>query len=173
MTLFSSPASAEALDSLWRIELLHPVVVHFPVALITVGAAFWLAGRLASADGRGGFLRPSARTLLILGAVGAWAAVLSGFWAEDAVGPSVLNAPLLRDHQDLAITTAILASLLAMAEVGRSALTRRRPRRRLQRAAHGVTAALLLATVVSLALAAHHGAALVYAEGAAVQPVSR
>jgi uncharacterized membrane protein len=168
VTLLSSPASAEALDSLWRIELLHPVVVHYPVALITVGAVLWLVGRAVAVDGPLGYLRPAASTLLVLGAVGAWAAVLSGFWADDVVGPSVPNAPLLKDHENLAIATAVLATVLAAVEMARCLLERRGGPRAWATVVRAATLVLLLSTVSTLGLAAHHGAALVYAEGAAV-----
>ncbi len=173
MNRFSSPASAEALDSLWRIELLHPVMVHFPVALITVGAGLWLAGQVTAPTGRLGYLRPAASTLLVLGSASAWLAVLSGFRADDVVGPSVPNAPLLHDHEKLAVATAILATALMAADLARGLLTRRGGSRIWRAAAHGTTVVLMLVTLLTLVLAAHHGAALVYAEGAAVQPVSR
>ncbi len=173
MTLFSSPASAEALDSLWRIEMLHPATVHFPVALLTVGALLWLVGWWAGPDGRAGFLRPTASLLLVAGTLAAWAAVLTGFWADDAVGHAVPNAPLLQDHENLALVTASLATAAVLVDLGRWLLAGRPIRGRLPAVARGLTAGLLLATVLSLGLAAHHGAALVYAEGAGVERVSR
>jgi uncharacterized membrane protein len=178
VTFFTSPASAEALASLWRIEMLHPATVHFPVALLTVGAVLWLLGWWAGPDGRAGFLRPAASLLLAIGAAAAWFAVLTGFWAEDAVGPTVLNAPLLRDHQNLALGTASLATAVVLVELGPRLLARRfGPERsragHLPALARGVTAVLLLATLLTVGLAAHHGAALVYAEGAGVERISR
>jgi len=173
VTLFSSPASAEALESLWRLELLHAVVVHFPVALITVGAGLWVVGQVTAPTGRLGYLRPAASTLLVLGALSAWAAVLSGFWADDVVGPTVPNAPLLHDHQNLAIATAILATAFAAVAVTHGLLVRRGGPRVWRSLARAATVVLLLGSVLTLGLAAHHGAALVYAEGAAVQPVAR
>ena len=173
MTFASSPASAPAVESLWRIELLHPAVVHFPLALLVVGGLFWLGGWAAPVRGRFGFLRPAATMLLVLGVLGAWLAVLTGFWADDAVGHAVPNAPLLKDHENLALVTAILATIVVAVDVVRQMFLRAGIRPRLVLAVRSVTAMLIVVTWLALGLAAHHGAALVYAEGAAVQRISQ
>ena len=173
MTFASSPASAPALESLWRLEMLHPAVVHFPVALLLVGGLFWLGGWAAPVRGRFAYLRPAGTVLLVLGVVGAWLAVLTGFWADDAVGHAVPNAPLLKDHENLALVTAVLATIVVVVDVVRQLFLRAGIRPRLVLAVRSVTAVLIVGTWLSLGLAAHHGAALVYAEGAAVQRVSQ
>jgi len=180
---FSSPSSQEALGTLWRIELLHPVLVHFPVALLTVGGAMWLAALMTSGRERLAFLRPAASVLLAIGALTAWLAVWTGDLADAAIGRDVPNAPLLEDHENLGLATAVLATALLAADLLGAWLARRRGRGHGGSHAHGltdrlrpwrrlVTAAavlLILATLGAVTLTAHHGAALVYAEGAAVQ----
>ena len=66
----------------------HPQVVHFAIALLIVGVLL----RVLSLFGRPAFLGPAAATLIALGTVGAFAAVLTG---EAAHGP-VEQMPGLR-----------------------------------------------------------------------------
>ena len=74
----------------------HPVIVHFAIALLSVGVIF----RWVSLTGRAPFTGPAAATLLILGAAAAFLAVHSG---TDAHGP-VERIPGVRqavmDHED-------------------------------------------------------------------------
>ncbi len=74
----------------------HPVIVHFAIALLSVGVIF----RWVSLTGRAPFTGPGAATLLILGAAAAFLAVHSG---TDAHGP-VERIPGVRqavmDHED-------------------------------------------------------------------------
>ena len=59
---------------------LHPIVVHFAIALLIAGAVFrWL-----SLTGRLSFASPAAASLLLVGTVAAVMAVKSG---TDAHGP--------------------------------------------------------------------------------------
>ncbi|MBD3220125.1 hypothetical protein GF314_02695 [bacterium] len=171
MSWFASPASLEALDTLWRIELLHPMVVHFPIALLLTGAVAWLVALVTPGRDRLAFLRPAATVLLAAGTVGAWMAVWSGDLADQAIGRDVPNAPLLEDHENLGTATAVLASVLLGVDLLLWWLARNtRPGRpSWRRLAHAAAVLLILATAGAVTLTAHQGAALVYAEGAAVQ----
>ena len=74
----------------------HPIIVHFAIALLTLGVVF----RWVSLTGRAPFTGPAAATCLLLGAAAAFLAVHSG---TDAHGP-VERIPGVRqavmDHED-------------------------------------------------------------------------
>ncbi|MGH7725090.1 MAG: DUF2231 domain-containing protein [Candidatus Eiseniibacteriota bacterium] len=87
----------------------HPLVVHFPIALLTVAVfAAFLAAFTA---------RPSvqafARACLYLGTAGAAAAVISGFFASQTVAPVLRAAHELEEHRNYGYMVLILASLLS------------------------------------------------------------
>lgn len=82
--------------------LLHPMVVHFPIALLTVGLALEAWAQLRKLDR----LADAATLLLWLGAASAWAAVGLGLWAEKTA-PHVPPAwEALYDHKHWALWTA-------------------------------------------------------------------
>jgi uncharacterized membrane protein len=76
---------------------LHPAIIHFPIALSLVALLLELLARHPRARG----LETSAGLLMVLAALGAVAAVLSGQAAHDeAVVPAAV-APLIAQHEEL------------------------------------------------------------------------
>ena len=57
----------------------HPHIVHTPIALLIFSALFALIGRLFDRD----WLRKTAMVMLVIGALGAFVAMRSGFYAHD------------------------------------------------------------------------------------------
>lgn len=161
----AASASAGGLSSLWRIELLHPAVAHFPIALILLGTAFWLLGGAAFRwPGLDAFALAGTVTLVIA-AVTAWAATESGFWADEVVGRELYDPRPLKDHENL----AILFSWIASGGAAGALLWRYAPLPRMaRRLVWWATAAALIASCVLIAFVAHLGAGLVYQQGAGV-----
>ncbi len=90
--------------------LLHPIAVHFPIALLTAGLA------AASADRRwpGKGLAQAASLLLWGGTLGAWAALGLGLLAENTA-PHVPSAwEVLEAHETLAFWAAGLFTGLSL-----------------------------------------------------------
>ena len=73
----------------------HPLVVHFPVALLTVATLATLVGAFV----RAGWLAPFARVSLYVGTLGAAFAVVSGFFAAQTVAKVAAAAHALGEHQ--------------------------------------------------------------------------
>jgi uncharacterized membrane protein len=94
-----------------NLQNLHPLVVHFPIALLFAAAFLYF---LAAAR-RSGSLQWTALWVMVLGVLGAAAAVATGLYAEDGVmiAPSV-RAALLENHERLMIASSILAGVLAL-----------------------------------------------------------
>ncbi len=141
---------------------LHPAVVHFPIVLILLGtvaavvAVFW----------RKGYLPALAATLLVLGALGAWAALATGESDGGLVENTSADAgALLEAHENWAERTLAAAALAALIAVGSAALFR------FPRAARGVAVAAAIAAGAAswtVYQTGHRGGALVYQYGAGV-----
>ncbi len=94
-----------------QLQNYHPLIVHFPIAFI-YGAAlmYFLASILASEN-----LKWTALWMLAFGALGAAAAVLSGFYAAPGlmVSESVRHE-LLRHHKQLMVTASAITLALTL-----------------------------------------------------------
>ena len=146
---------------------LHPALVHFPIVLILLGtglsilAVFW----------RKGYVPAFAAVLMVMGALGAWAAVASGKADGGLVeNTSAAVGTLLDAHEMWAERTLTAAAVAAVIAVGSVALLRRFPR-----AARGVAVAAAFAAMVAawtVYETGHRGGALVYQHGAGVNTTS-
>lgn len=134
-------------------ESAHPLVVHFPVALLLTASALDLLAIAA----RRPALRRIALWNLSLGTLGAGLAVLTGLRAAEVAKHSFEIWQVMELHRRLGITTLIL-SLMAVS-------WRLKQRDRLTARARLVTLALSLAMVGTLAWGAHLGGRLVYEFG--------
>jgi uncharacterized membrane protein len=129
----------------------HPLFVHFPIALLLTALALEVAWWIAKRD----WLRNSATVTLTLGAAGAVAAAITGMMAGRAVGEADAAHAVVESHESFAVTVAALAVALAAV--------------RLLRWDRGgmrwLFLVLLVALGVLLAWAAHLGGRLVYEFG--------
>ena len=133
---------------------LHPIVVHFAIALLIAGAVLrWL-----SLSGRVSFASPAAASLLLVGTVAAVLAVKSGTAAHGPVEriPGVVNAVVAHELWGERARNTFL--LVAVAELAILVLARR-GRDRLAVIASSV---LCLPAVFCLYEAGEHGGELVY-----------
>lgn len=138
----------------------HPLLVHFPIALSFV-AALADAGALLS---RRRALRQGAVGLYALAALGALAAFLTGRQAVDTIEPPPHAVSTLNAHADLALYTVWALGLYALLRIGLEAWDRRN-----RLAVHLPVALLGLGGVLLVWQTAEHGAALVFAHGVGVQ----
>lgn len=147
---------------------LHPVLVHFPIALLFVSVLFdLLSTRLSSESFREGAL-----WLLGLGLTGGIAAALAGGMAEDAAEKAGIAESLIERHEALAQATLVIMAVLLLSRL----LLRNRF------SPQTFTAYLVVAAIGLLTLIAtgHTGGDLVYKHGAGVttapqaaQPIAR
>lgn len=159
-------AGAEGLSTMWRIELLHPAVVHFSVALTLVGSLFWLVGLFGGQFPSCKPFRLTAWWLLLLACIGTWAGVQTGFWADHVVGRELYDPRPLKDHERFGLAFSWVLTAVVLVEAVRLFVSKVRPVKRY------LTALVALGLVASCALVAwtsHLGAGLVYQQGAGVQ----
>jgi uncharacterized membrane protein len=145
---------------------LHPALVHFPIALILIGA---LVAVLAAVL-RGWHLPWLAAALMATGATGAAIATWTGGQQVEMVGKISDRAEaLLDEHEEwgestrnLALAAAILA--LASASLARFAKVAR---------GLGVAAAIVaVAAAYAVARTGHYGGQLVYQHGVGINPAA-
>lgn len=145
---------------------IHPIVVHFPIALFLTGFALDVIGHIFQRE----TLKRAGLILVILGALGALAAMLSGQVAEESVEEQLSKAGerVLDTHEDLGKLTAYL--LLAVAAIRVLIETGWLNRWRL--VAGAALAIYLIAGVIglgTLTVTGYYGGELVYRYGAGVQ----
>lgn len=159
----------DPLPSMWRTELWHPLVVHFPLALLLVGTGLRLIGMLWHRYPALQFLVSSGRVLLGLGTVAAWAAVYTGSLADAEVVRSLCDPTVVEAHEVWAYWVAWLFTGGVVADGllwggWASNWTGRWGRRGLL----FLLGACLLTGSTGLAYVGHLGSKLVYQQAAAV-----
>lgn len=94
----------ELLPDFWRNEVFHPLIVHFPIALLLVAFLFKIIALKYKREvwERGGTV------LLILGVTSIWMAIFTGGLAADIVSVNLCDPSVLEKHEDLAWVTAWL-----------------------------------------------------------------
>lgn len=145
---------------------LHPLVIHFPIALLFVAPLLIVIG-LALKSGRRAYLF-SALVLMVIGTVTTFVAVSTGEAAgELAEGVGSVGAMLER-HEELAETTRAVFTVLTLLFAGIlvvPALMKRQLQGALFYVAHGVFLVAYVAGMAQLANTAHEGGMLVHQAG--------
>ena len=142
---------------------LHPLVVHFPIALLAAAAAVDLAGLLMQERKP---VRDTATWLYIAGAASAVLAYFTGYAAAQAMGASGAAAALLDAHTDRAFVATWLFAFFASLRLAMSYILR--PQRALQIGAFAVA----LVGLGALGQTARLGARLVFEQGLGVRAVA-
>ena len=135
---------------------IHPLFVHFPIALWLVAAMLYTVGVLRDSERA----RDSGRLLLYLGTAAALLTLLTGFRAAGRLGHDSVGHDLVHTHRNLMIAAtaaAVLASGLARA----AKQTASKP-------LAAAAAATLLVCAALTGLGADRGANLVFGWGVGV-----
>lgn len=96
-----------------QLYLLHPIAVHFPIALLVFGFLAETFSLLLK-DEKWSWLVPSAEWILWFGTISAWAAVGLGLLAEETAPHVPLAWEVLEEHETLGFWTAGLFSTLSI-----------------------------------------------------------
>ena len=146
---------------------LHPLIVHFPIALLLVAPLLIVVGLLLDPV-KGRPWLSAALLLLALGTVATWVSVASGEAAGEMAERAPGVATVLEQHESLAETTRIVFTVLTLAFAAMVTAPRllRRP---LPRAPYTTVMVLFLvaygAGAALLANTAHQGGRLVHELG--------
>lgn len=139
---------------------LHPMLVHFPIALFTTSVLFEVIGIWWNREG----LRDGALWLLGLGLIGGVAAAIAGGMAEEAAEKAGIAESLIENHETMALITLGIFGVLFLWK----AFLRNRL------ANHAVAAYFFIAVIGlgTLAVTGHLGGDLVYEHGAGVSRIA-
>ena len=134
----------------------HPILVHFPIALLFASVLFDVASTALTRDS----LREAAQWLLGLGLLGGIVAAIAGGQAEGAAEKAGVAEALIETHEALAYMTLGIMAVLFFSRL----LLRNRFSRK------ALIAYFMMATVGLIAVSAtgHTGGNLVYEHGAGV-----
>ena len=138
---------------------LHPIVVHFPIALLPAAA---LVDLLSLLRPRRNTLRDTATWLYLAGTAFAMLAYASGRSGADAMTLTPVIEPLVNAHENWAFRTTWFFAFFASLRLAVSYIFPSRPVIRL------MAFALAVGGLVMLAETAEHGAILVYQHGLGV-----
>ena len=146
---------------------LHPLVVHFPIALLMASPLLIVVALLARQERKRAFLL-SALIVMVLGTAGAWMAVATG----EAAGRLAERVPaaesLLERHEEMAESARTIFTVLTLVFATLVAIPwalKREPPRALRLASYGTLLAVYAGALVFLANTAHQGALLVHGQG--------
>lgn len=147
------PVSASPAEPITEFPTLHPLVVHFPIMLIILAAAFQIVSLFVFRREMGW----SVVFLALLGAIGAY--LSSNVFHPHTTGLTENAQRLLVEHELFAAYTFWLAAAgLVLKIVSQFLLDRRWW-------SEAVVTVVLVGAAVAVAIAGHHGAELVHKEG--------
>ncbi len=141
---------------------LHPLVVHFPIALLMVVPVFLVLGLLLAKHRSA--LAASALILMALGTISVYAAVRSGEESEDVVAMTGVQERAAHEHEELAEKVQVAFTVLTIVFAA-LVLLGRRVKGALVPVAHGLFLVAYLLGLVVLANTAHLGGTLVHGHG--------
>lgn len=155
-----------------RVELIHPLIVHFPVALLMTATGIWFLALVADGLHRNSSAKAMRRGscfLLGLGLIAGLVALKTGELAEDTVNQIICDPTITKAHEDWAdwamaifaggLAAAGGAEFISMIGRFRSSLTPIRT----------VASIGFIAGAACLTWTGHLGGKLVYEQGAAVK----
>ena len=137
---------------------LHPMIVHFPIALLIVGFLADVISLFVKKE----FFSKAGFYLLILGTIGVIAAYFSGQYAGDGVTEAGALGQALETHENAAILTLWLLTGAALVRIAFVTL------KRYSGVFKGIAFVLFLIGVVSIARTGSYGGELVYKHAAGV-----
>ena len=148
----------------WRIEIWHPLSVHFPIALL-IFATFIMAISLILKNEKRLTMQKFSSILLYAGCIAAWLSIYTGDLAEGTVARKICDPTVLKRHEIGAYTMAYFFSAASIVNL---MLLFNLLKSKLILIAQYVIVLLMLIGTGYLIYVGHLGASLVYEQGAGV-----
>lgn len=150
----------DQIPDFWRTEVLHPLFVHFPIALLIMATLF----KIAALWVKGKFLDLPGSILLIIGTIGGWLAIYTGDLADGIVSRTICDPTVLKAHENNGytmiwlFTAALIIDFLYQFKIFKLKITW----------AKSIIILLMLIGSGFLGYVGHLGAQLVYQQAAGV-----
>ncbi len=138
---------------------IHPMVVHFPIALLMIGFLSEVTGAILKKE----FFSTAAFYLIILGTIGVVAAYFSGGFAGEGITETGTLKQALETHESAALLTVWLVVATALVRVALVVL------KKFQGSLQWIAIVLFLVSVLSIARTGHYGGQLVFKHAAGVR----
>ncbi len=146
-----------------RLELIHPMLVHFPIALLLIGSFLRLAAFFYRKTYRYRTALNTSWLILLIGLFFGILTIITGEIAEDIVRSHLLNPRILDYHMTCAYITAFLFLLALILDW---------MAHRYKKHFTAIYSLLYWLGALTLLTTAALGGSLVYEQGAAVQTVT-
>ena len=140
---------------------MHPLVVHFPIALLTTFLILEILSLILKSES----LKTGASWMLYTGTIGTFVTVIAGFRAAGAVGHDEVIHAIMETHEHLGLVVLVLAVILSLWRIFF--------KRKLAGSLWIVYLALSIIMVVVLSFGADLGGLMVYTHGVAVKAVPK
>ncbi len=138
---------------------IHPMIVHFPIALLIVGFLFDVVGLITKKE----FFEKAGFYLMVLGSIGVLAAYLSGENAGSGIEEAGALKTALENHEDAAFLASIFVSISFVFRVVIVFM-----KKYTGKIKYAATVLFLLA-VLAIARTGYYGGELVYKHAAGVE----
>ena len=156
---------------MWRKELVHPLFVHFPIALLIIGSILLILVHSPLLIKAKSNLLFSSRLLLIAGSLFSWITVYTGTLADSVVGRHVCDPTVLEEHESYGYYVAIIFSIASLLEISFNFINNK-INYGLLRSLKIFSLLLAISGSVLLGYEAHLGGKLVYQQAAGVHQPS-
>ena len=153
----------EGVPSIWRTELLHPLSVHFPIALLSLSALVGIAFFIFHSRNFAPHLRFSMSLLLWCGIVLFWLAFYTGQEAYTIVVRTLCDPTVLKDHLYWSYVSGYIFSAATVLDIIRMFTASK-----LKTWFNIAVLVLLLGGTVAISYVGHLGASVVYQQAGGV-----
>ena len=155
-----------------RVELFHPLVVHFPVALLMTATGIWFLAIVADGFQRDAFAKSMRRgscLLMGLGLIAGLVALKTGELAEDTVNQIICDPTITKDHEEWADWAMVIFSSGLAAAAGAELISLIGRFKSSLNPIRTIASLGFIAGIACLTWTGHLGGKLVYEQGAAVK----
>lgn len=147
---------------MFELTNIHPMIVHFPIALVIFGFIAELTGFATRKE----LFSKMASYLVIAGALGVIAAYISGNAAGDSIEEAGALGAAMELHEEAAKIAMIISAIAGSLKLGLLII------KKYEVIFKYVSAVAVMAAVIAISVTGHYGGELVYKHAAGVQIIN-